>query len=82
MGACGAKWLAEQGTLPALQMQFDLGTFLKSKMSPPVSRVAGDDIVPAAARTGFRCSVEGPAVVYVGAVPLASTEAALCLGGT
>lgn len=51
-------------------------------MSPPVSRVAGDDILPAAAQTGFRCSVESPAVVYVGAVPLASTEAApLCLGG-
>lgn len=51
-------------------------------MSPPVSQVAGDDILLAVAQTGFRCSVESPAVVYVGAVPLASTEAApLCLGG-
>lgn len=51
-------------------------------MSPPASPVAGADILPAAAQTSSRCSGESPAVVSVGAIPLASTEAApLCLGG-
>ncbi|KAF4802522.1 hypothetical protein TURU_024735 [Turdus rufiventris] len=56
------------------------GKLGKSKIGSP--KVAGDDILLAVAQTGFRCSGESPAVIYVGAVPLAPTEAApLCLGG-
>lgn len=51
-------------------------------MSPPVSPAAGADILLAVAQTGSRCSGGSPAVEYVGAVLLASTEAApLCPGG-
>lgn len=51
-------------------------------MSSPVSPVAGADILPAVAQTGSKCSGGSPTEEYMGAVLLASTEAApLCLGG-
>lgn len=51
-------------------------------MFSPVSPVAGADILPAVAQTGSKCSGGSPTEEYMGAVLLASTEAApLCLGG-